>query len=79
MRALFSSAIAALFGSSAAFGIELSAMKNVSVLPPQRMGPGSKVLRIRTGRSYPHSSTRQRARYARQIAAGQLRMEGVGA
>lgn len=27
---------------------------------------------------YPHSSTRQRARYARQIAAGQLVMEGVG-
>jgi hypothetical protein len=27
---------------------------------------------------YPHSSTRQKARYARQIAAGQLAMEGVG-
>lgn len=26
-----------------------------------------------TGRRYPHSSTRQRARYARQIAAGQIR------
>lgn len=26
---------------------------------------------------YHHSSTRQRARYARQIAAGQLSMEGV--
>jgi len=26
---------------------------------------------------YPHSSTRQQARYARQIAAGQLRMDGV--
>lgn len=28
-------------------------------------------------RPYPHSSERQRARYARQIAAGQLRMETV--
>lgn len=28
-------------------------------------------------RRYPHSSERQRARYARQIAAGQLNMEGV--
>lgn len=26
---------------------------------------------------YPHSSTRQQARYTRQIAAGQLRMDGV--
>lgn len=26
---------------------------------------------------YPHSSTRQQARYARQIAAGQLSMDGV--
>lgn len=33
--------------------------------------------RIRMGKAYPHSSTRQRARYARQIAAGQLQMEGV--
>lgn len=27
----------------------------------------------KTGRIYPHSSTRQRDRYARQIAAGQIR------
>lgn len=27
----------------------------------------------KTGELYPHSSTRQRARYARQIAAGQIR------
>ena len=31
----------------------------------------------RTGRKYPHSSARQQARYARQIAAGKLRMDGV--
>lgn len=29
------------------------------------------------GARYPHSSARQQARYRRQIAAGQLRMEGV--
>jgi hypothetical protein len=28
--------------------------------------------RRKTGRTYPHSSDRQRARYARQIAAGQI-------
>lgn len=28
--------------------------------------------RCRTGKKYPHSSTRQQARYARQIAAGQI-------
>ncbi|WP_164835294.1 hypothetical protein [Sinorhizobium meliloti] len=27
----------------------------------------------RTGKTYPHSSTRQRARYARQIAAEQIK------
>lgn len=32
---------------------------------------------LTTGKTYPHSSTRQRARYARQIAAGQLRIETV--
>jgi hypothetical protein len=37
---------------------------------------GKPSFRLRSGRTYPHSSTRQRARYARQIAAGQLRMEG---
>ena len=31
----------------------------------------------KTGLKYPHSSARQQARYARQIAAGQLRMGGV--
>lgn len=29
------------------------------------------------GKVYPHCSTRQRARYARQIAAGQLSMKGI--
>lgn len=43
--------------------------------PPRR---GKAGFRLRTpGRAYPHSSTRQQARYARQIAAGQLIMEGI--
>ena len=29
--------------------------------------------RRRTGKTYPHSSDRQKARYARQIAAGQIK------
>ena len=33
--------------------------------------------RRKSGWFYPHSSDRQRARYARQIAAGQLNMEGA--
>lgn len=38
----------------------------------------NKPKRSKPGRfSYPHSSARQRARYARQIAAGQLRMAGI--
>jgi|GEM_PF-6228783 len=41
----------------------------------RRAGKGS---RHKTGYRYPHSSTRQQARYARQIAAGRLSMAGVG-
>lgn len=36
---------------------------------------GKAPFRYRTGITYPHSSDRQRARYARQIAAGQLNIE----
>lgn len=38
---------------------------------------GTRKRRNKTGETYPHSSARQRARYARQIAAGQLSMAGV--
>ncbi|AKF12726.1 hypothetical protein PHIM7_181 [Sinorhizobium phage phiM7] len=31
----------------------------------------------KTGKLYPHSSTRQRTRYARQVAAGQIRNANV--
>jgi hypothetical protein len=39
----------------------------------------SRPKRRRTGKDYPFSSTRQNARYARQIAAGKLHMDGVNA
>jgi hypothetical protein len=45
--------------------------------PTRRYGPGRKANVIKTGKVYPHSSTRQRAHYARQIAAGQLKMAGT--
>lgn len=38
--------------------------------PPRR---GKRTYRITTGKTYPHSSSRQRARYARQVAAGQIK------
>jgi len=47
--------------------------------PPKTKRPASSApsRRYRAGKSYPHSSTRQRARYARQLAAGQLNIERV--
>ena len=36
-----------------------------------------KIVAVRDHKPYPHSSARQQARYARQIATGQLRMDGV--
>lgn len=46
-------------------------------MTPDRNGPAPKSNRIKTGAPYPHSSARQRARYARQIAAGQIKLERV--
>lgn len=43
-------------------------------LPIARNAPRKPVKRRRTGKIYPHSSRRQQARYARQIARGQLSM-----
>lgn len=40
---------------------------------PHQTGPGRKTHRIRTGRTYPHSSARQRARYKRQIESGMIK------
>jgi hypothetical protein len=44
---------------------------------PQPFDPKRAVKSRKTGIKYPHSSTRQQARYARQIAAGKLQMDGV--
>ena len=46
----------------------------VTPMPQPVSGKSGK--RRRKTTLFPHSAARQRARYARQIAAGQLRMEG---
>lgn len=45
--------------------------------PPGSVRGRGGARRRRTGAAYPHSSARQRARYARQLAAGQLAMDVV--
>lgn len=47
-------------------------MPFIKVLPEFQWRP-VKATRITTGRRYPHSSKRQRSRYARQLAAGQIK------
>jgi len=59
---------------AAAFAVSMAGLSE-TIVPLKRAkseGP-NKTKRFRPGRTYPHSNTRQRARYARQIAAGQLR------
>lgn len=63
-----SAALAALIG--------LQALPTVN-FPQAEMSRGPK-RRNKTGEKYPFSSKRQNARYARQIAAGQLSMRRVG-
>jgi hypothetical protein len=46
---------------------------DIQLLPLPTVADFTAPKRHRTGEKYPHSSTRQQARYARQIAAGQLR------
>lgn len=46
------------------------AMNSIFMMKPTSF---SKTKRRRTGKQYPHSSARQQARYARQLAAGQIR------
>lgn len=48
-------------------------LSSMPIAIQHQTGPGKKTHRIRTGKTYPHSSKRQRARYARQIAAGQIK------
>lgn len=68
-----------LFGIGAAIAslMHQSFLDMPIFLKPDWLGPAPKSNRIRTGAAYPHSSRRQRARYARQLAAGQIRMERV--
>ena len=53
-------------------------LPQISMLPMLQHQGRTGRKRRRTGHRYPHSSARQQARYARQIAAGRLSMEGAG-
>jgi hypothetical protein len=66
--AAFVAALAASGLSAIAGGLEL---KNFMMPHRDYRNRGASKRRI-TGKQYPHSSARQRARYARQIAAGQI-------
>ncbi len=63
--------------STAIASLLLSMGLTAPMMPPLRHGRSAQskpTKRRRTGRTYPHSSGRQQARYARQIARGQLSM-----
>lgn len=63
-----------IYGYSAALmamaAAQLDALRLISFAPTADF---SAPKRRRTGKNYPHSSTRQQARYARQLAAGQIK------
>ncbi len=65
----------AVLGLSAA---SMAPLEFINPMPaiPQRSQRGAR-RRRKSGWFYPHSSARQQARYARQIAAGQLSMDGI--
>lgn len=72
---MFIISLPSLMASSAA---ALAMVQSVRHIPNE--GPGRKTSGLHRGwhgRVYPHSSARQQARYARQLAAGQLRFVGV--
>lgn len=75
-RPFLSAAIAQLLSVTAVDALHLVdptrdyMIDDVKRPPRRRRAPGNT--------TYPHSSTRQQARYARQIAAGQLSMKGAG-
>lgn len=69
MRSIYGFAAAALMMGSGS--LAASPMPDIKILPTaQPFTKGTK--RMKTGKTYPHSSKRQCARYARQIAAGQI-------
>lgn len=51
----------------------LMALNAMAYINPVQTIDTSRPKTRKTGVTYPHSSKRQRARYARQIAAGQIR------
>jgi hypothetical protein len=62
----------------AVLGMESLPLINLAPATPRKLSVGDKAWRaFYKGKHYPHSSTRQRARYARQIAAGQLNIGRV--
>lgn len=46
---------------------------DMPIIPMRQPADFRQSKRRRTGVKYPHSSTRQHARYARQVAAGQIK------
>lgn len=77
MRRSFLSFAAAILGSSASMAVAIehaARMADSRVrINFDRVGPRT----YTTGMRYPHSSTQQRARIARQLAAGQLNIARV--
>lgn len=68
-RSIFSAATALL----ASLGSAIDLARSIPVVPLHRTADFRRPKTRRTGRKYPHSSKRQNARIARQLAAGQLR------
>ena len=82
VSAFLGSALAAISASASAVTMNINDIKDAFVGSPAfvktrqpRSRGGKPPFRYRTGVTYPHSSERQRARYARQIAAGQIKLE----
>lgn len=73
MKSLSIASAAALsMAASMAHGADALNINDMHVIPTDGYRP-NQGFRVRTGWKYPHSSARQQARYARQIAAGQLK------
>lgn len=63
-----------IYGIGAAIAANLmSDLKALDIVRFSEPADFAKPRRRKTGKTYPHSSTRQRARYARQTDAGQIK------
>ncbi len=67
-RSMFSAATALL----ASLGSAIDLARSMPIVPAHQTADFRRPKTRRTGRKYPHSSTRQNDRIARQLAAGQL-------